>query len=120
MKKNYYFLLLILFSTFPRLTYSFVRQNLSNNSNLCITQVNITQCVILKICAFRDLDSRLSIASQALCPLTKPLPRGTLTSCCAQYICRPDSALYIHYTILVTIFGYSSLYLLRFECTTYG
>ena len=24
---------------------------------------------------------------------TEPLPRGTLPSCCAQYICRPDSAL---------------------------
>ena len=24
---------------------------------------------------------------------TEPLPRGLLTSCCAQYLCRPDSAL---------------------------
>ena len=24
---------------------------------------------------------------------TEPLPRGTLSSCCAQYLCRPDSAL---------------------------
>ena len=26
---------------------------------------------------------------------TEPLPRGLLTSCCAQYLCRPDSALQI-------------------------
>ena len=24
---------------------------------------------------------------------TEPLPRGMLTSCCAQYLCRPDSSL---------------------------
>ena len=34
---------------------------------------------------------------------TEPLPRGTLSSCCAQYLCPPDSALYSIYRCIAFI-----------------
>ena len=41
-----------------------------------------------------DSNSRLSICESGALS-TEPLPRGLLTSCCAQYLCRPDSVLYV-------------------------
>ena len=64
------------------------------NVNILNVQQYCIHLVISKMCTSR-IWTRVFVHCESRVLFTEPLPRGLLTSCCAQYLCRPNSALLI-------------------------